>query len=123
MGVRNRYPAPITYHPQMNPITQSLLKQVKDRQLVEFVMKWDVVEELVVRVYKENVALAEDEAQYHPNRAWLLGRYPKWSAALGRYWPRTRTAGQPTGEDPFAYLLAVTRAGDFVENWSAMQTL
>ena len=107
----------------MNPFTQSLLKQVKDRQLVEFVTRWDAVEALVVRVYKGAAASPEDEAQYQRSRAWLLGRYPTWRTALGRYWPLTKAAGEPTRVDPFASLLAVTRASDFVENWSAMQTL
>ena len=107
----------------MNPFTQSLLKQVKDRALVEFVTQWDALEALVIRVYKGGAAAAPDEAEHTRLRTRLRQSYPRWQQALGQYWPRTRAAGQPVQMDPFAHLLAVAHAADFVDNWTAMQTL
>jgi hypothetical protein len=107
----------------MNPFTQSLLKQVSDRRLAEFVTRWDALEALVVRVYKGNAATAQDEREYAGLRVQLVRDYPRWQQALGRFWPLIRAAGEPTKEDPFVRLLVYVRASDFVDNWPAMQTL
>ena len=107
----------------MNPFTQSLLKQISDRKLVAFVTRWDALEALVVRVYKGDAATAQDEAEHARLRGALLQDYPRWQATLSEYWPQTRAAGKPTQADPFAFLLSVPRAGDFVDHWAAMQTL
>ncbi len=107
----------------MNPFTQSLLKQVGDRKLAEFVSRWDALEALVVRVYKGNAAMAQDEREYAGLRAQLVRDYPCWRATLGRYWPQTRVAGEPTKDDPFTRLLSHTRASGFLDNWPAMQIL
>jgi hypothetical protein len=107
----------------MNPFTQSLLRQVKDQQLVEFVTRWDELEALVVRVYKTAGVSAQDVAEHAGVRVWLRQHYPQWAAKLRPYWPRTRAGGEPLAEDPFLRLLAPARAAAFVDNWAAMQTL
>jgi hypothetical protein len=107
----------------MNPFTQSLLKQVKDRALVEFVTQWDALEALVIHVYKGGVATSQDEAEHARLRGRLRRDHSRWQVALGSYWPRTRAGGEPMQEDPFVRLLAVARAADFVDNWAAMQVL
>ena len=107
----------------MNPFTQSLLRQVKDRRLVEFVTHWDELEALVVRVYKSADASALDVSEHARIRAWLRQHYPQWAAKLSLYWPRTRAGGEPLAEDPFMRLLAPAHAAAFVDNWAAMQTL
>ena len=107
----------------MNPFTQSLLKQISDRKLVKFVTHWDALEALVVRVYKSNTITPQDIAEHTRLRAALQRDYPHWQAALSKYWPRTRAAGVPTSDDPFAYLLSIVQASDFVDHWTAMQTL
>ena len=107
----------------MNPFTQSLLSQVKDRHLVDFVTHWDTLEAIVVRTYKGEGASTEDTAEHARTRAWLLLRYSKWQKALATYWPRTRAGGKPVSADPFSSLLAPEHASDFVDNWNAMQIL
>ena len=107
----------------MNPFTQSLLKQISDKKLVSFVTHWDALEALVVRVYKGNAATPQDAAEHARLRQVLLHDYPAWQAALSAYWPQTRAAGRPTQADPFAFLLAIPHASDFVDHWTAMQTL
>jgi hypothetical protein len=107
----------------LNPFTQSLLRRLKDPQLVEFVLHWDSLEALVIRVYKGKSAAPEDEVEHSRLRAWLLENYPAWEEAVKTYWPLALIAGQPPQEDPFAFLLAVPRAVDFVGNPAAMRTL
>ena len=107
----------------MNPFTRSLLAQVKDGGLVDFVTRWDVMEELVVRVYKTEAASELDEHEHVQARTWLLQHYPKYQAALARHWLHTRAGSQPVSADPFARLLEPEHARDFVDNWPAMQTL
>lgn len=107
----------------MNPYTQSLLKHLKDPRLVDFVVHWDLLEELVIRVYKAKSATPDDEGEYGSLRLWLLAEYPRWHGALEAYWPLALVAGQPPLEDPFAFLLSVPTAGGFVSNRSAMTTL
>ena len=107
----------------MNPYTQSLVKYLKDSRLVEFVVHWDRLEELVIRIYKGKSAAPEDEQEYQSLRTWLLGEYPHWQAALGAYWPLALVAGQPSKEDPFTFLLSIPAAGNFVGHRAAMTTL
>ena len=107
----------------MNPFSQSLLKQVKDRRLAEFVSYWDALEALVVRVYKAASATAEDERAYTGVRCWLQQHYPQWQEQLRPYWPRTRAGGELLQEDPFMRLLAAEHAAGLVDNWAAMQML
>ena len=107
----------------MNPYTQSLLAQIKDRRLVEFVTHWDALEGLVVRVYKSGQATGQDEAEHARVRPWLQQRYTRWQSALAAHWPQTRAGGEPVQRDPFADLIAPQHAADFVDNWTAMQIL
>jgi hypothetical protein len=107
----------------MNPYTQTLVKQLKDNRLVDFVAHWDRLEELVIRVYRAKYAAPDDEQEYQVLRSWLLGEYPHWQAVLESYWPLALVAGQPPREDPFTFLLGVPTASSFVRNRSAMTTL
>jgi hypothetical protein len=107
----------------LNPFTQSLIQRLKDPQLVEFVYQWDSLEALVIRVFKGKAAALEDEIEYGRLRSWLLEHYPTWEEAVRSYWPLALIAGQPPQEDPFAFLLAVPRAFEYVGNSTAMRTL
>jgi hypothetical protein len=107
----------------MNPYTQTLVKHIKDPRLVDFVVHWDLLEELVIRVYKAKSADTDDEGEYQRLRVWLLDAYPDWQAELGSYWPLALVAGQPPAEDPFAFLLAVPTASGFVSNRGALTKL
>ena len=106
----------------MNPFTQSLINQLHDQQLAEFVADWDTLEALVIRVYKGEVASVQDEEEHRRLRKRLQKWYPRWQGALQIYWPQTKSAGEFVKEDPFASLLRVEHAGGFVGNWKAMQT-
>jgi len=107
----------------MNPFTRTLLEQLKDRRLVEFVVHWDSLEALVIRVYKEKTASEADEREYSDLRLWLQKKFPGWQAHFQPYWQKARIAGELARQDPFTDLLAVPRAGGFIHNRRAMQTL
>lgn len=108
---------------QMNIVTRTLAKKVKDRRLKEWIAHWDALEALVIRVYKGKAATAENEAEWGRLRSWLLQAYPRWEAALRPHWQKALLAGEPAGEDPFCRLMAFAQAREFVDNWAAMQTL
>ncbi|MCS7059580.1 MAG: hypothetical protein RMN25_00280 [Anaerolineae bacterium] len=107
----------------MNPFTRSLLTRINDPALIELVRHWDELEALMVRVYRQGLASAEDEATFTRLRVWLKQAHPVWQHRLAPYWPRTRIGGMPTREDPLVRLLAIERAADVVGNWAALQTL
>lgn len=107
----------------MNPFTRALLKQLKSRDLEQFVAYWDRLENLVIGVYKQMSAGPEEEVEYRAARAWLLKHYPKWRETLRPYWQTAKMAGETAREDPFEALLATPLANGFVGNWQAMQTL
>lgn len=107
----------------MNPFTDSLLRQLDDPALDEYVSYWDRVEALVIRIYKGKRASSGDAAEWNHVRAWLLEHHPAWSAPLQAYWPQTQIGSEPTLDDPFDALLACEEAAGFVGDWQAMQTL
>jgi hypothetical protein len=106
-----------------NPVTRSLIEQLNAPDLAEFVAHWDALERLVVGVFRSKEATPADEVQLRQVRSWLGRAYRLREEALRDYWAQVKVAGEWVEEDPFAQLLAVEAAADFVENWSAMQTL
>ncbi len=107
----------------MNPFTRSLLEHVRDRRVGAFVMLWDALEDLVVRVYRGGAATEQDEAEYRHLRHRLQREVDTWGPRLRPHWQRTHIGGRPTEEDPFLSLLRARRAADFIGDWAAMQTL
>lgn len=106
-----------------NPFTRAILKQIEDPTLQEFVSYWDALELLVIRVFRAKAASQEDEVEYSQLRSWLYRNYGRWKEALLPYWQQARIAGQPSGQDPFLYLLSENSASWFSANWTAMQHL
>jgi hypothetical protein len=107
----------------MNPFTRFLLQWSADVPLGEFVARWDVLERVVVRVYKGKGPTAVDETEYQEARSWLKQHYPQFAPALRPYWQATKVGGSYEHEDPFALLLGVDTAVGFQQNWTAMQHL
>ena len=106
-----------------NLFTRAILKQIGDPDLREFVMRWDVLEFLVIRVFRAKAASREDEDEYRQLRTWLSKNYSRWQAALTPYWEQARVAGEPAKHDPFLFLLSGSTSGWFAGNWAAMQHL
>ncbi len=107
----------------MNPVTRRLVDQLGERRIARFVARWDALEALVIRVYREKAASPHDETAYARLRRWLHRRYAGRQDALRPYWQAATINDRPLTEDPFLCLLAVERAAGFVDNWPAMQTL
>lgn len=107
----------------MNPFTRFLAGRSANHQLHDFISHWDALEALVIRVYKGQAMTPADEVEYQSLHGWLQEQYPLWQDQLQRFWPMTLIGGQPAEVDPFLALLAAGQAGDYVNNWTAMQTL
>jgi hypothetical protein len=106
-----------------NPVTRSLIQQLHDPSLTEFVAYWDALEALVIRVFRTGEAKPGDEAEYRHVRTFLSQSYPQWERALGAYWPLAKVAGGQARGDPFARLIATATVRKFVGDWTAMQAL
>lgn len=107
----------------MNPFTRGILRRLQNQQVYKFVNRWDALEALVIRVFKNKQATEQDEDEYSKLRLWLLEEYPRWQADLEPHWRQAKVAGEQAHEDPFALLLAVPQARGFLKNWAAMQNL
>ena len=107
----------------VNPVTQAILKQIHDPDLIEFVSDWDELENLIVHVFRGKMAETSEEETYQRLRERLLAGYPRWQAGLQPYWQQSRIKGQDGISDPFLRLLSSANAADFVGNWEAMRHL
>jgi hypothetical protein len=107
----------------MNPFTRFLFGQRSDRRLADFIANWDALEALVIRVFKGKMATAVDQAEFARLQDDLNRQYPQWRAALAPLWAEALVGGVRPSSDPFADLLDVQTAADFVGNWAAMQRL
>jgi hypothetical protein len=107
----------------MNPYTGSLFHRIQDPRLAEFVMHWDPLEALVIRVFKGKSASPEDETEHCQLREWLLNDYPNWKSTLEPYWQVALVGGHAPQKDPFEFLLSVPQASGYIKNWAAMQNL
>jgi hypothetical protein len=54
----------------MNPFTRSLLQRLNDRKLGHFVVGWDQLAALIIRINKSGTASSEDEAAYQEMLYW-----------------------------------------------------
>jgi hypothetical protein len=107
----------------LNPVTRSLAARLNDPQVTDFVVYWDALESLVIRVYRTGQATPEDEAEYQHVQSWMRQAYPQWQDGLRPHWTQAKVAGEIIREDPFLRLMSADAAGDFVGNWEAVQTL
>jgi hypothetical protein len=106
-----------------NPFTKSIAAQLKSRQLKQFIQHWDALEALVVRVFRGKAASASDEVEYAWLRKQLALAYPQWRGLLEPLWRQAMRGGQPSQDDPFAFLLIPESAVGFVGSWAYMQAL
>lgn len=107
----------------MNPYTQSLLVELDDSELAEWVARWDELESLVVEVYCTKRVGGQQAERYPRLRRQLREEYPRWQKRLAPYWRGLKAGGEVVEQDPFRALFAPERASAFSEDWRAMQTL
>lgn len=106
-----------------NPFSRYLRQFAGDRAFDDFVEQWDVLESVVVRVYRGKTTVAAAQPDF--DHAWprLREAYPHWEPALRPYWQATRAAGEPTHQDPFQLLLDLPSLEVLEGNWTIMQHL
>lgn len=107
----------------MNPFSLFLTRKAGIPPIAEFIQHWDVLEAVVIQVYKGKQVTTEAALDYANARAWLVENYPHWQTQLLPYWRGLPIGGKPASADPFLALLAHPAATDFLGNWLAMQTL
>lgn len=107
----------------MNPFTRFLNQWSSNRDLEQFIERWDVLERVMVRVHRGKVSLEEAQTLFDEAWPWLRERYPKWEEDLRPYWQQTVSGGQPTTIDPFQLLLDLPSPAAIQDNWHAMQHL
>lgn len=107
----------------MNPFTQFLQQWSQNSSLGKFIHYWDRLEFVVVRVYRQKMAISEAQAEFAEVWPWLREHYGDWEEGLRPFWTQTTAGGQPTTHDPFHLLLACDRPEDIVGDWAAMQHL
>lgn len=106
-----------------NPFTHFLRQWNRNPDLDEFVVYWDALEQIVVGVYREKMALAAAEPEFQRVWPWLRRHYADWREVLRPFWQKTRAAGAPTQTDPFQLLLDIQNPRDIMNDWRAMQHL
>lgn len=108
----------------MNPVTQSLVEQLNDPALIEWVEAWDKIEQVVIRVVRGAAVSMRDEQDFIATKRWLSRRHPDYQAVLEPYWRSAIIKGSGLAtHDPFELMLAFEQASDFVGNIDAMRLL
>jgi hypothetical protein len=106
-----------------NTFTRAILKQIDYPALREFVVHWDALEFLVIRVFRAKTASQDNQVEYQQLRSWLSSHYSRWQFFLLPYWKQSLVAGEVAGQDPFKFLLSDPSSEWFAGNWPAMQHL
>lgn len=107
----------------MNPVTQSLLKQLNDPQLNTFAADWDALTELVIEIYQQKSLTFAQQELFFELQERLRAAYGRLAADLEPHWRTARVKGELVVGDPFRAVIEKATAKEFVENWDAMRTL
>lgn len=107
----------------MNPVTQSLLKQLNDPQLDAFATDWDALTELVIEIYQQKSLTFAQQQRFFELQERLRPGYGGLAAELEPHWRTARIKGELVVGDPFLAVIEKASAKEFVENWDAMRTL
>lgn len=107
----------------MNPVTQALLKELKQPKLDAFVQDWDTLNDLIIEIFKQKSTTFEQQETYFEVQEKLRTSYAKLKGELEPFWRATRVKDGLSVGDPFQTLIEKRSAKEFVENWDAMRTL
>ena len=107
----------------MNPVTQALLRQVKDPALYAFVRDWDTLSDLVIEANQQKSLSFDQQEIYFQVQERLRQSYARLAAVLAPFWRKAKIRGEVIIKDPFLALIDKQSAKEFVENWEAMKTL
>lgn len=107
----------------MNPFTKFLNQWSSNKPFEDFIIQWDTLEMIVVKVYREKMTLEEARPFFDKTWPWLRKNYQRWEGDLRPYWQQTKAAGETTKTDPFQMLIDLPTPEAILGNWSAMQHL
>lgn len=107
----------------MKAAAQSLMVKLKDNPIKTFIGNWEMLEELVVSIYRSGEATPTDRELFISLQYALRSHYKKWADALRPYWKRLKVAGKPAQQDPFQMLIDASMHEDKANYWDMMQTL
>ncbi len=107
----------------MNPVTQALLKELKEPELDKFVEDWDTLNDLIIEIYKQKSLSFEQQEIFFEVQERLRNVYPDLATELEPFWRKAKIKGELSTSDPFQRLIGKRSAKEFVENWKAMKTL
>ena len=107
----------------MNPVTQGLLKKLKDPELDAFATDWDALNDLIIEIYQQKSASFQQQEFFFELQSRLQSSYPALSDSLSPFWRKAKIKGEVVRQDPFLTLIEKSSAKEFLENWDAMKTL
>ena len=107
----------------MNPVTESLLKDIDDNRLKKFVHQWDRFEQLIIEINRQKSLSFTQQEEFFDLQEKLSASYPLWEREIGTYWRQTRIKEGSLTADPFRLLLNSVSAHDVHGNWEAMKLL
>jgi hypothetical protein len=108
---------------RFNPFSRFLGQWSTNRPFNDFVEQWDVLEAIVVAVYREKLSPEAAAADFSRTCSWLREQYPQWAEALRPHWQAAKAGGRPAETDPFLLLLSIQQTAEINGNWKAMQHL
>lgn len=107
----------------MKAAAQSLMEKMKDNPIKIFIGNWEMLEELVVSIYRSGEATPTDRELFVSLQFALRSHYRKLADALRPYWQQLKVAGKPAQTDPFQTLIDASMRSGQVDYWDMMQTL
>ena len=107
----------------MNAFTEFLLQKTHLRKIAHFTQKWDLLEKMVIDLFREDLTPDSAVKEWGKTRKQLIRAYPALKKALAPHWPQARVGGKKTQTDPFETILAVSHPAQVPGNWPLMQTL
>lgn len=107
----------------MNPFSKYLRQFARDQDFDAFVAQWDVLESVVIGVYRDKMLIEQAQTAFSTTWPQLRQIYPQWEPGLRSCWQLTKAAGELTQVDPFQLLLDIQTPEQIKGDWKAMQHL
>ncbi len=110
-----------------NPFTKSIARLLgrspQRPELDALITHCDAIEALVIQIFRNKFASAEDERAFAAAAAGVRDAYAGLAGKLDPLWRQALIGGRPASHNPFTYWADLPGAAACVDNWQAMQTL
>lgn len=103
-----------------NPVTQTLLEELRRPEVSEFVAAWDRLEARLVSLYKGTGEQSQSHQATDRNVAWLADHYLTWQTDLEPHW---RNLAADPEHDPFARILSDRLEESGQVSWDTLREL